>query len=158
MRAIFVGEVTRINDIKQVGQRNTAMLSFLAVDFSDSRPNQEKRKEWECTLWGRQAETATSLRVGGLFFIDGKLEEREYLNRDNQRRTAQSININEIAAIVTPEPRSNPRSEPSQPKTQTRMDFTEHDQEPTDEKPLPEKQASSPAAVEGEEDLDGLPF
>lgn len=153
MRAIFVGEVTRINDIKQVGQRNTAMLSFLAVDFSDSRPNQDKRKEWECTLWGRQAETATFLRVGGLFFIDGKLEEREYTTKDNQRRTAQSININEIAPISAPEPRRSYSEPQQQPKTQTRMDFTEHDQEPDTEKPLPAKQASSPAAVEGEEDL-----
>lgn len=156
MRAIFVGEVTRINDIKQVGQRNTAMLSFLAVDLSDSRPNQEKRKEWECTLWGRQVETATFLRVGGLVFIDGKLEEREYQNRDNQRRTAQSININEIAPIFAPEPRRS-YSEPSQqPKTQpqTRMDFTEHDQEPAIEKPLPARHVSTTVLpVEGEEDL-----
>ena len=152
MRAIFVGEITRINDMKQVGQRNTSMLSFLAADVSDSRPNQGKRKEWECTLWGRQAEVATFLRVGGLFFIDGKLDEREYTDKENRRRTSQSININEIAAISAPEPR-RPRAEAT-PRTQTRMDFGEHEEpgEP-EEKPLPEKQASSPAPVEGEDDL-----
>jgi single-stranded DNA-binding protein len=152
MRTLFVGRIVKRGDLRSVGQRNTSLLAFHVTDLSD-----RNNKEWECQLWGRQAENA-SLTIGDVVFIDGSLEEREYEDKNRQRHVGQRINVSEITrcnAADKPVEPQQPKPEPSKAATpQAAFDFGQEEADgPKDDlyrKAEQEKKASDPE--------DELPF
>ncbi len=140
MRAIFVGVVTRVNDVVQVGQRQTPLLTLHVKDLSVSYGG--KQKEWECQLWGKAAENAV-VPVGGIFFIDGKLEENEYTNKEGQKRTSLRINVSEIVPCEAPaEPARKER--PATPQAEFNFQQEEKPKDDLYQRAEQEKRESDP--------------
>ena len=67
----------------------------LAPDESNKDRNGErqKRTEWhKIVVWGKQAEIAQQyLKKGSLVFIEGRIQSREWQDKEGQKRTAFEI-------------------------------------------------------------------
>lgn len=143
MRALFVGQIVKSGEIKTVGQNNLKVLNFFVTDIAERN---EKKKEWECQVWGKQAENAAQiLSVGNLVFIDGSLERREYEDKDKKTRYSERINISEFNKIFTPKaeapaaPKSAPKEQPkpSEPQQKSPATTTTTQTQPGEDDDLP---------------------
>lgn len=73
-----------------------AVCNFsLATDesFKDKSGARQKRTEWhKIVVWGKQAEIAQQyLKKGSLIFLEGKIQSREWQDKEGQKRTAYEI-------------------------------------------------------------------
>lgn len=72
-----------------------AVLQFSVAD------NQGREKPtiwWRCSLWGKRAEALEQyLTKGQQVTVVGSVSEREWTDRDGQKRTSMEVRVNEIA-------------------------------------------------------------
>ena len=98
-KVILVGRLTRDPEIRttQTGQ-SVATLGMATNNFwtDKSGEKQEKTEFHTVILWGRQAEIAGQyLTKGQEFFVEGRLQTREYTAKDgSQRRVTEIIGEN----------------------------------------------------------------
>lgn len=63
--------------------------------------NQGKDKQaifWNCSLFGKRAESLSQYLVKGqAVTVTGSVSEREYTDKDGQKRKAQDVRVNDVA-------------------------------------------------------------
>src|SRR5262249_6473341 len=61
--------------------------------FKDRNGERQKRTEWhKIVVWGKQAEIAQQyLKKGSLIFIEGRIQSREWQDKEGQKRTSFEI-------------------------------------------------------------------
>ena len=94
-KVILVGRLGRDPETRYTGSGQAVANFSIATDesYKDKNGEKQKRTEWhKIILWGKQAEIAQQyLKKGGLVFIEGRIQSREWTDKENEKRTAFEI-------------------------------------------------------------------
>jgi single-strand DNA-binding protein len=97
-KVILVGRLGRDPEVKYTGSGQAVANFSIATDesYKDRNGERQKRTEWhKVVVWGKQAELVQMyLQKGSLVFIDGRIQSREWEDRNGQKRTAFEIVAN----------------------------------------------------------------
>lgn len=88
----IAGQLGRDSELKQAGQEQ-----ILRFSVADSQ-GKEKPTIWHnCTLWGRRATSLQQyLTKGQNVTVTGSITQREYTDKDGQKKTAQEVKVNDL--------------------------------------------------------------
>jgi single-strand DNA-binding protein len=94
-KVILVGRLGRDPETRFTGGGQAVANFSVATDetFKDKNGERQKRTEWhKITVWGKQAEIAQQyLKKGSLVFIEGRIQSREWQDKEGQKRTSFDI-------------------------------------------------------------------
>lgn len=102
-KIIIVGYLGRDSELRYTPQ-GTAVCNF-SVATTERRKDrsgefQDVTTWFNVSLWGNRAETAGQyLTKGKLVYIEGRLTQREYQDRDGNTRTSLDVNASELQFI-----------------------------------------------------------
>ena len=116
----ITGNLTRDAELRAMND-GTAVLSFAV---GDNQGRDKKAIFWRSSLFGKRAEAlAPYLKKGQQVTIVGSVTEREYTDKDGQKRTSIDVRVNDLALQGgRPEaqqeaPRAAPRAAPQRQAT-----------------------------------------
>jgi single-strand DNA-binding protein len=94
-RAILVGRLGRDPETRYTSGGQAVCNFTLATDetYKDRDGERQKRTEWHrIVVWGKQAEIAQQyLHKGSLIFVEGRIQTRQWDDREGQKRTTVEI-------------------------------------------------------------------
>ena len=94
-KVILVGRLGRDPETRFTGGGQAVANFSLATDetYKDKNGERQKRTEWhKITVWGKQAEIAQQyLKKGSLVYIEGRIQTREWQDKEGQKRTSFEI-------------------------------------------------------------------
>jgi single-strand DNA-binding protein len=94
-RAILVGRLGRDPETRYTSAGQAVCNFTLATDetYKDRNGERQKRTEWHrIVVWGKQAEIAQQyLHKGSLIFVEGRIQTRQWDDREGQKRTTVEI-------------------------------------------------------------------
>ena len=125
-RAILIGRLGRDPELRHTSSGTPVANFSVATDefWNDSNGERQRRTEWHnVVVWSRLAEICNQyLTKGKLVFIEGRIQTREWDDRDgNKRRTTEIVasdmrmlgsreenqaSVNAPASVGTPEQKS----------------------------------------------------
>ena len=97
-KAVLMGRLTRDPELRHT-QSNTAVCSFrLAIDRDRKGANGERQTDFiDCTAWGKTAEFVSQwFRQGSLAIAVGRIQSRQWQDKDGSNRTSIEINCDEV--------------------------------------------------------------
>ena len=97
-KAILMGRLTRDPELRHT-QSNMAVCSFrLAIDRDRKGSNGERQTDFiDCTAWGKTAEFVSQwFRQGSLAIAVGRIQSRQWQDKDGSNRTSIEINCDEV--------------------------------------------------------------
>ena len=94
-KVILVGRLGRDPETRYTGGGQAVANFSVATDetYKDRNGERQKRTEWhKIVVWGKQAEIAQQyLKKGSLIFIEGRIQSREWQDKEGQKRTSLEI-------------------------------------------------------------------
>jgi single-strand DNA-binding protein len=94
-KVILVGRLGRDPETRYTGGGQAVANFSVATDetYKDRNGERQKRTEWhKIVVWGKQAEIAQQyLKKGSLVFIEGRIQSREWQDKEGQKRTSFEI-------------------------------------------------------------------
>ena len=94
-KVILVGRLGRDPETRFTGGGKAVANFSVATDetYKDKNGERQKRTEWhKIVVWGKQAEIAQQyLKKGSLIFIEGRIQSREWQDKEGQKRTSFEI-------------------------------------------------------------------
>jgi single-strand DNA-binding protein len=94
-KVILVGRLGRDPETRYTSGGQAVANFSVATDesFKDRNGERQKRTEWhKIVVWGKQAEIAQQyLKKGSLVFIEGRIQSREWQDKEGQKRTSFEI-------------------------------------------------------------------
>jgi single-strand DNA-binding protein len=94
-KVMLVGRLGRDPETRFTGGGQAVANFSVATDetFKDRNGEKQKRTEWhKIVVWGKQAEIAQQyLKKGSLVFIEGRIQSREWQDKEGQKRTSFEI-------------------------------------------------------------------
>jgi single-strand DNA-binding protein len=94
-KVILVGRLGRDPETRYTGSGQAVANFSVATDetYKDRNGERQKRTEWhKIVVWGKQAEIAQQyLKKGSLIFIEGRIQSREWQDKEGQKRTSFEI-------------------------------------------------------------------
>jgi single-strand DNA-binding protein len=94
-KVILVGRLGRDPETRFTGGGQAVANFSVATDesYKDKNGERQKRTEWhKIVVWGKQAEIAQQyLKKGSLIFIEGRIQSREWQDKEGQKRTSFEI-------------------------------------------------------------------
>ena len=94
-KVILVGRLGRDPETRYTGGGQAVCNFSMATDetFKDRSGERQKRTEWhKIVVWGKQAEIAQQyLKKGSQIFLEGRIQSREWTDKENQKRTSYEI-------------------------------------------------------------------
>jgi len=94
-KVILVGRLGRDPETRYTGGGQAVANFSMATDetYRDKNGERQKRTEWhKIVVWGKQAEIAQQyLKKGSLIFIEGRIQSREWQDKEGQKRTSFEI-------------------------------------------------------------------
>jgi single-strand DNA-binding protein len=94
-QVILVGRLGRDPETRYTGGGQAVANFSVATDetYKDKNGERQKRTEWhKIVVWGKQAEIAQQyLKKGSLIFIEGRIQSREWQDKEGQKRTSFEI-------------------------------------------------------------------
>lgn len=94
-RVFLVGRLGRDPETRFTSSGQAVANFSVATDetYKDRAGERQKRTEWhKIVVWGKQAEIAQKyLRKGSLVFIEGRIQSRQWDDREGQKRTSFEI-------------------------------------------------------------------
>jgi single-strand DNA-binding protein len=94
-KVILVGRLGRDPETRYTGGGQAVANFSVATDetYKDKAGERQKRTEWhKIVVWGKQAEIAQQyLKKGSLIFIEGRIQSREWQDKEGQKRTSFEI-------------------------------------------------------------------
>lgn len=94
-KVILVGRLGRDPETRYTGGGQAVCNFSLATDetYKDRSGERQKRTEWhKIVVWGKQAEIAQQyLKKGAQIFLEGRIQSREWMDKENQKRTSFEI-------------------------------------------------------------------
>jgi len=102
-KVILVGRLGRDPETRYTG-RGQAVANFsMATDesYKDKNGERQKRTEWhKIVVWGKQAEIAQQyLKKGSLIFVEGRIQSREWQDKEGQKRTSFEIVVSNFRML-----------------------------------------------------------
>jgi single-strand DNA-binding protein len=116
----LVGNLTRDPELRfTTGGRGVASFGIaVSRRYQVNGEWQEQTSYFNIVAWGQMGENAASTLTKGMrVIVSGRLEQREYQNREGEKRTAIEINADEIGPSLrwaTASIERNPRGEGGQ--------------------------------------------
>ncbi len=91
-RIVLVGRLVADPELRQT-QQGIPVTSFrIAVDRPKSKDGEKQTDFFGVSIWRQRAERAAEfLQKGRLVLVSGRVQIREYTDRDNNRRTAVDV-------------------------------------------------------------------
>ena len=72
--------------------------SVLSFSVADSQGRDKPTIWWNCQLWGKRATSLEQyLRKGQSVTVGGSVSEREWVDKDGQKRKSMEIRVNDVA-------------------------------------------------------------
>ena len=97
-KVILVGRLGRDPETRYTSGGQAVANFSLATDesFKDRSGERQKRTEWhKIVVWGKQAEIAQQyLKKGSLVYVEGRIQTRQWDDREGQKRTSYEIVAN----------------------------------------------------------------
>jgi single-strand DNA-binding protein len=94
-KVILVGRLGRDPETRYTSGGQAVANFSVATDesYKDRNGERQKRTEWhKIVVWGKQAEIAQQyLKKGSLIFIEGRIQSREWQDKEGQKRTSFEI-------------------------------------------------------------------
>ena len=94
-KVILVGRLGRDPETRFTSSGQAVANFSIATDesYKDRNGERQKRTEWhKIVVWGKQAEIAQQyLKKGSLIFIEGRIQSREWQDKEGQKRTSFEI-------------------------------------------------------------------
>ncbi len=94
-KVILVGRLGRDPETRYTGGGQAVANFSVATDetYKDKAGERQKRTEWhKIVVWGKQAEIAQQyLKKGSLIFIEGRIQSREWQDKEGQKRTSFEV-------------------------------------------------------------------
>jgi single-strand DNA-binding protein len=94
-KVILVGRLGRDPETRYTGGGQPVCNFSMATDesFKSKTGERQKRTEWhKIVVWGKQAEIAQQyLKKGSQIFLEGRIQSREWMDKENQKRTSYEI-------------------------------------------------------------------
>ena len=94
-KVILVGRLGRDPETRYTGGGQAVANFSVATDetYNDKAGDRQKRTEWhKIVVWGKQAEIAQQyLKKGSLVFIEGRIQSREWQDKEGQKRTSFEV-------------------------------------------------------------------
>src|SRR5467141_3034008 len=94
-KVILVGRLGRDPETRYTGGGQAVANFSMATDesYKDKNGERQKRTEWhKIVVWGKQAEIAQQyLKKGSLIFVEGRIQSREWQDKEGQKRTSFEI-------------------------------------------------------------------
>src|ERR1700747_2217469 len=94
-KVILVGRLGRDPETRYTSGGQAVAHFSVATDesYKDRNGERQKRTEWhKIVVWGKQAEIAQQyLKKGSLIFIEGRIQSREWQDKEGQKRTSFEI-------------------------------------------------------------------
>jgi len=102
-KVILVGRLGRDPETRYTGGGQAVANFSLATDetYKDRNGERQKRTEWhKIVVWGKQAEIAQQyLKKGSLIFVEGRIQSREWNDKEGQKRTSFEIVANNFRML-----------------------------------------------------------
>jgi len=102
-KAILIGRLGQDPEIKTFsgGASVTNFSIATSEKFKNKAGEQQEKTEWHnIQSWGKLGEICGQyLKKGSLVYIEGRIETREYEDKNNVKKYATSININEMKML-----------------------------------------------------------
>ena len=102
-KVILVGRLGRDPETRYTSGGQAVANFSVATDesYKDRNGERQKRTEWhKIVVWGKQAEIAQQyLKKGSLVFIDGRIQSREWQDKEGQKRTSFEIVANSFRML-----------------------------------------------------------
>ncbi len=102
-KVILVGRLGRDPETRYTSAGQAVANFSVATDesYKDRNGERQKRTEWhKIVVWGRQAEIAQQyLKKGSLVFIEGRIQSREWQDKEGQKRTSFEIVANNFRML-----------------------------------------------------------
>lgn len=102
-KVILVGRLGRDPETRYTSGGHAVANFSVATDesYKDRNGERQKRTEWhKIVVWGKQAEIAQQyLKKGSLVFIEGRIQSREWQDKEGQKRTAFEIVANNFRML-----------------------------------------------------------
>ena len=102
-KVILVGRLGRDPETRFTSGGQAVANFSLATDesYKDRNGERQKRTEWhKIVVWGKQAEIAQQyLKKGSLVFIEGRIQSREWQDKEGQKRTSFEIVANNFRML-----------------------------------------------------------
>ncbi|HWZ97983.1 MAG TPA: single-stranded DNA-binding protein [Candidatus Dormibacteraeota bacterium] len=102
-KVILVGRLGRDPETRYTGGGQAVANFSVATDesYKDRNGERQKRTEWhKIVVWGKQAEIAQQyLKKGSLVFIEGRIQSREWQDKEGQKRTSFEIVANSFRML-----------------------------------------------------------
>ena len=102
-KVILVGRLGRDPETRYTGGGQAVANFSVATDetYKDKNGERQKRTEWhKIVVWGKQAEIAQQyLKKGALVFIEGRIQSREWQDKEGQKRTSFDIVANNFRML-----------------------------------------------------------
>ncbi len=102
-KVILVGRLGRDPEVRFTSSGQPVANFSLATDetYKDRAGERQKRTEWhKIVIWGKQAEFVQKyLHKGSLIYLEGRIQTREYTDRDQNKRTSFEIVCNVIRFV-----------------------------------------------------------
>jgi single-strand DNA-binding protein len=102
-KVILVGRLGRDPEVRFTSGGQAVANFSLATDssYKDKSGERQKKTEWhKIVVWGKQAEIAQQyLKKGSLIFIDGRLQSREWQDKEGQKKYTTEIVVNDFRML-----------------------------------------------------------
>jgi single-strand DNA-binding protein len=102
-KVILVGRLGRDPETRYTSAGQAVCNFTLATDetYRDRAGERQKRTEWHrIVVWAKQAEIAQQyLRKGSLVFVEGRIQTRQWDDREGQKRTTVEIVANNFRML-----------------------------------------------------------
>jgi single-strand DNA-binding protein len=102
-KVILVGRLGRDPETRYTGGGQAVANFSVATDetYKDKSGERQKHTEWhKIVVWGKQAEIAQQyLKKGSLIFIEGRIQSREWQDKEGQKRTSFEIVANNFRML-----------------------------------------------------------
>src|SRR3954453_8411375 len=94
-KVILVGRLGKDPETRYTSGGQAVCNFSVATDetYKDRAGERQKRTEWHrIVVWGKQAEIAQQyLRKGSLLYLEGRIQTRQWDDREGQKRTSTEI-------------------------------------------------------------------
>lgn len=102
-KAILVGRLGRDPETRYTSAGQAVCNFTLATDetYKDRNGERQKRTEWHrITTWGKLAEICQQyLKKGTMVYIEGRIQSREWQDKEGQKRTSFDIVANTMKML-----------------------------------------------------------
>ncbi len=102
-KVILVGRLGRDPETRYTGSGQAVCNFSLATDetYKDRNGERQKRTEWHrISVWGKLAEICQQyLKKGSLVYVEGRIQSREWQDKEGQKRTSFEIVANNFRML-----------------------------------------------------------